>query len=113
MYTNIPICQVQNIVKNFIDKNYNISEETNVEIINLLNNFRTELYRTQWKVVQTERWSSNGSSDIGNPNRNIYATPRTHNNRGHFEEVSNQSYHRYAADILIIYNTRITNISNT
>jgi hypothetical protein len=37
MYTDIPTHEAQNIVKNIIDKNYNISQEMQVEITNILN----------------------------------------------------------------------------
>jgi hypothetical protein len=44
MYTNIPIHEVQNIVGNIIDKNYNISQQIKREIKNLHNTNLEQIY---------------------------------------------------------------------
>jgi hypothetical protein len=44
MYTNIPIHEVQNIVRNIINENYNISQPIKREIKNLLNTILEQNY---------------------------------------------------------------------
>lgn len=69
MYTNIPIHEAQNIVKNFLDKNYNISREIKVEIINLRNTILEQNYIEH----NGKLYKQNNSLAMGAPTWAIFA----------------------------------------
>jgi nucleoside-specific outer membrane channel protein Tsx len=64
-------------------------------------------------MVQTKRRFCYGSTKFSNFSRGIYTIHRTYNNHTYLKKFQIVDYYRYVDDILIIYNTRITNIDNT
>jgi hypothetical protein len=106
MYTNIPVHEVQNTVKNTLDENYNISQEMKVEIINPLNTILEQNY-----IKHNGKWyKQNDGLAMGASTSAVLAETFIQ----HLEytiimdilkKFQIMDYHRYVEDILIIYNT--------
>jgi hypothetical protein len=108
MYTNTPIHEVQGIVGNNIDKNNNISREEKEEIINLLNTILEQNY-----IEHNGQWYKQNEG----PTSAILAeTFMQHLENTIIVDILKKfqimDYHRYVDNILIVYNTRTTNINN-
>jgi hypothetical protein len=114
MYTNLPTHETQNIVENIINKNHHLSLETKIEIKNLLNIILEQNY-----IEHNEKlYKQNDGLPMGAPTSVILAEVFMQ----YLEHTTvvdilktfqTIDYHRYVDDILIICNSRTTNINNT
>jgi hypothetical protein len=113
-YTHIPIHEVQNIVENILNKNHYTSQETKIYIKNLLNIILEQNY-----IEDDGKWyKENDGLAMGAPTSAILAKVfLQHLEHTMIIDILNTfqiiDYHRYVDDILIMYNSRTTNIDNT
>jgi hypothetical protein len=113
MYTNIPVHEVRNITNDIINTNHHITQATKNEIKNLLNVITEQNY-----IEHNGKWyKQNDGLAMGAPTSAILAEVFIqHLEHPEIINILKESqiidYHRYVNDILIIYNTHITNIDD-
>ena len=113
MYTNIPTNELFNIIENIIAKNQNISHETKIEINNLL-----KLILEQNYFEHNGKWfKQNEGLAMGAPTSAILAEIFIqYLEHTTIIDILNKyqiiDYFRYVDDILIFYNSHISNIDD-
>jgi hypothetical protein len=101
-YVNIPRAETANIIHNILKANQK-------EITHTRHNNGTKLLPIPTKILQTNRRTSNGSTNVHSTSRSIYPKHGTQTNLPNTTKTQNNRILQIR-DILLIYNQNKTNI---